>query len=363
MIAVVGLVAVFARICRFLVLRPRLREWQKAVHSWQSRQNQHKLDTAQKESNRQAKELSREADKMLRELAGQRAPNEDAAEGTQRDKSEPGGEGEGAGAKSGEPQDEDALDFDPLDVFGVEDVMDVGGGRPLFSNFAFEDWVMLSLRFELHLMAHSFARDTDDSDRPGMHIDHLAFYYSRYFQKVLSLGYYGASTVAQLLEMCRDTIEVRKNKVVASLVPDDLDSLGVFVMLTEESRRDRVLRIDCGDESARLKFAAPVPSAPPLPGAFAVVRPSLPAGAGSVQMGQLQMRPPPLPGGPGRPATGWPGAFQPPDPSMPPRPPPPAFQQPPMAGNFQPPPGAKLGAPPPPRPRPVWRSLRPARGP
>eukprot|EP00913_Durusdinium_trenchii_P029511 g27663.t1 len=63
--------------------------------------------------------------------------------------------------------DEDSktrVDLEQLDVFGVEDVTDVGG-EPLFAAFTFEDWTLMSLRYELHLMAHAFSKDSTDPDR------------------------------------------------------------------------------------------------------------------------------------------------------------------------------------------------------
>lgn len=57
-------------------------------------------------------------------------------------------------------------------------VKDIGTGEPLFCNFGFEakgvrsrsrmlqDWALLSLRFELHLLAHSFLHDCGDPERP-----------------------------------------------------------------------------------------------------------------------------------------------------------------------------------------------------
>ena len=36
-----------------------------------------------------------------------------------------------------------------LDVFAVDDINDTGNGEPLFSNFEFEDWALLGLRFEV----------------------------------------------------------------------------------------------------------------------------------------------------------------------------------------------------------------------
>merc|ERR1712187_1105158 len=58
-------------------------------------------------------------------------------------------------------------DVDEPDVDSVEDINDIGSGKPLYFSFAYEDWVLLSLRFELHLLAHAFKRDLNDPDRPG----------------------------------------------------------------------------------------------------------------------------------------------------------------------------------------------------
>eukprot|EP00439_Symbiodinium_sp_Y106_P045272 s5688_g5.t1 len=43
-------------------------------------------------------------------------------------------------------------------------------------------------------------------------------------------------------------------EVLEPQLPDDLESTNLFVMLTEESRRDRNRRIDMGDDSAKLKI-------------------------------------------------------------------------------------------------------------
>merc|ERR1719382_573232 len=93
-----------------------------------------------------------------------------------------------------EEEDDGKVDFEKLDVFGVEDIMDVGGGEPLFSCFGFEDWSMMSLRFEIHLLTHAFRRDVNDPDRVGIHLEHLQFYYSKYFKKQLNVRFYGVDT-------------------------------------------------------------------------------------------------------------------------------------------------------------------------
>jgi len=162
------------------------------------------------------------------------------------------------GEKPAEEQDpmkllEEELDRQELDIFGVDDVMDIGTGEPLFSSFAFEDWALLSLRFELHLLVHSFMRDCNDADRTGIHPDHLAFYYNKYYKKGLNPKSYGVENVEDLISMVRDTVIIVM-KVIESQLIDDLETNEVFLKLTEEARRERQRRLDSGDQTAQLKF-------------------------------------------------------------------------------------------------------------
>lgn len=152
---------------------------------------------------------------------------------------------------------EEEMEREDMDVFAVEDVGDVGTGEPLFSSFAFEDWAMLSLRFELHLLVHAFRHDCNDPERYGIHPDHLAFYYNKYYKKGLNPKNYGVENVEHLLELIKDTVVFSTNlKVVESQLTDDLESNEVFVKLTEENRRDRQRRVDAGDDTAILKFTS-----------------------------------------------------------------------------------------------------------
>merc|ERR1719454_936077 len=97
-----------------------------------------------------------------------------------------------AGRKLKEVKAEDEskeLDED-ADLDTIPDVNDVGNGKPLYLNFVYEDWVLLSLRFELHLLCHAFKRELDDPDRPGFTETHLAYYYSKYYKKSFDLKWY-----------------------------------------------------------------------------------------------------------------------------------------------------------------------------
>lgn len=151
-------------------------------------------------------------------------------------------------------------DFEHLDVFGVEDINDIGGGEPLYSAFQHEDWQMLSLRFELHLLSHAFRKDANDPDRSHVPFEHVAFYYNKYYRKPISAKTFGAETFEELLDLIRDAMVIVTHKglkVIESQLQEDLESLNIFAMLTEEHRRERARRVDMGDESAKLKMVTP----------------------------------------------------------------------------------------------------------
>jgi len=162
---------------------------------------------------------------------------------------------------------------DRFDVFGIEEVLDMDGdGVPLFASFAFEDWALLSLRFELHLVVHAFARDCKDPDRTGFPAEHLPYYYTKYFKRGLNPKAYGTDNVEELVELVGDTLIVC-DKILESQITDDLETNEVFVKLTEEARRDRSRRIQAGDATAQLKFSRNPPDA------FAVAAAQLKASA------------------------------------------------------------------------------------
>ncbi|CAE7458753.1 Hnrnpu [Symbiodinium pilosum] len=226
------------------------KEWQKVVQSYQTKHNIYKAAEAKKSAQLAAKEQA--------EKDGTELPLEALAALDESDK----------------------VDFDSLDVFGVEDVMDVGGGEPLFAAFTFEDWTLMSLRYELHLMAHAFRRDSHDPGRISVPVEHLAFYYQKYYKKALNIKFFGVDSCEELVSMVSDTVLITgKSKVLEPQLPDDLESTNLFVMLTEESRRDRNRRIDMGDDSAKLKIVASgQATATPQPRPFATtqIRPQWP---------------------------------------------------------------------------------------
>jgi len=212
----------------------QLTEWQKVLQEWQLKQKEFRQDP------------------MRREAAKVRAQKE-------REKKEKGDKRREEGSEALEEENEELEnqeDLAPVDIFAVKDVCDIGDGVPLFANFMFEDWALMSLRFELFLLLSAFKADVNDPDRPGMPEDHLPFYYNKYYMKALNTRFFGTSTTSELVAMVKDTIRIVEDSLLCTQLPDDQEPVSdIFVKLTEESRRDRQLRIDAGDETAKLRFS------------------------------------------------------------------------------------------------------------
>lgn len=118
---------------------------------------------------------------------------------------------------------------------------------------------MLTLRFELHLLVHSFRIDVDDAERPTFHENHLSFYYYRYFKKQLNVKSFGAESNIDLVKLVQDTVELDADKSVLDAQLAEDTPFEMFIRLTEDHRRERKHLCDCGDESAALKLSRPPP--------------------------------------------------------------------------------------------------------
>lgn len=154
-------------------------------------------------------------------------------------------------------EEEEVVDIETLEVFGIEDIFEVGGkpiNQPLFSQFGFEDWALLTLRFELNLLIHSFKKDVKDPERKEIHEDNIGFYYQKYFKKGLNPAFFGVKGLKELLKFFDDTIKVSDKKVLETFLPGDSETFNVFILLAEEARRDRSRRIDMGQEEAKINM-------------------------------------------------------------------------------------------------------------
>merc|ERR1719343_756618 len=140
--------------------------------------------------------------------------------------------------------------------------MDIGNGEPLFAKFTSEDWALLSLRFELHLLVHAFRRDLSDPDCTSFVETHLAFYYNKYYKKQLVPKHFACNSFAELVQLVKDTVEISSHNNALVYKQADDTPMSNFVKLTEDHRRDRQRRLDAGDETAMLKFQRPSPAPP-----------------------------------------------------------------------------------------------------
>ncbi|CAJ1406374.1 unnamed protein product [Effrenium voratum] len=155
-----------------------------------------------------------------------------------------------------EPKDS-PQNCDEADVWKLEDPMDIGTGEPLFSKFSWEDWMLLELRVQLHLLVHGYKHCMKDPQRVSFHESHTQFYYEAFYKRALSLKQYGVDSVLELLQMVKDTMEVLKNSVLDPQLSEDTP-LENFLRLTEDARRLRLRRLDAG-EDGQLKLVRPAP--------------------------------------------------------------------------------------------------------
>lgn len=214
--------------------------WKKALQEWKKKQHEFK-DPVKRKYAQKKKE-----DELKKK---QQEEGADAADADQEE-------------TKAEPMDITVADDD---VPSVEDVADIGNGKPLFSDFVYEDWVLLSTCFELHLLIHSFRKDLDDPDRPGFREPHLPYYYEKYFKKSFSLKNFGFESLVDFLELIEDAVGIgSESGLLEAKLPVDT-SHAQFMKMAEQGRRDRARRVDAGDETAQLKFKRPTPPPPSYP--------------------------------------------------------------------------------------------------
>lgn len=237
--------------------------WQKVLSHWQAKVPEYKSKLVKKAQAKQAKENKKKmaeakaaAEKAKKEAEKAEAKEEEKDEEVKEEEEK----AEAMEVDEEEEEEEEEADFEGVDIFGVEEVDDIGGGTPLYKEFAHEDWALMSLSFELHLMAHAFKKDCDDPDRKGIVLEHLAFYYQKYYGKQLNLKSYGIENEAQLVDLAKDCVFINKDKVLESLLDEEIEYPQVFVKIAEEGRRHRALLVDMGDESAKLKITHAVSS-------------------------------------------------------------------------------------------------------
>jgi len=143
----------------------------------------------------------------------------------------------------------------------IVDPLHAGGenGQPLYADFLNEDWSLLSWRYQLHLLLHSFAEDAGAKDvhLAGIPVDHVPMYFNTYFNsRKFSPKFLGCAGLEQVVELMDDLIKIEtsgKQRFLSPLLDKETEVIA-FVKKVEECREDRVRRMEAGDESARLNF-------------------------------------------------------------------------------------------------------------
>jgi len=236
----------------------QLREWQRLIQSWRRAQSDHK-EVARKAS----QDKGPDAKRARKEDEGNDKTDRDNQEEENANEEEAKAEADGDAEKGDKEIKPDAAEAPAAeqDPFLVDDVCNVGAGKPLFADFVFEDWEMMKLRFELHALTHGFRKDVNDAERPSFHESHLQFYYNIYFRSQLSPSKFSAKNAADLVELVADTVQLpmKGPAVLQTQLSEDAPP-DLFVKLTESDRRRRKMRLDLGDESAQLRIQRPPPA-------------------------------------------------------------------------------------------------------
>jgi len=219
-------------------------EWNKITTEWKRKQHE-----ARDKIRRRKDEAAKRSEKK----------SEDNGDGFDADEQH---KEDGEPEDSGEVKQDDEnidVDLESLEIMEVKDILDVGGGKPLFYDFVYEDWTLLNLRFEFHLLLHAFRHDLDDEDRPSFPVKDLCYYYEKYYGKSFNIKQYGLETHADMLALIKDSIaEDSESGLLTAPLPDDTP-FDKFVLYTEDHRQERQRCIDAGDETANLKFSRPSP--------------------------------------------------------------------------------------------------------
>lgn len=145
-----------------------------------------------------------------------------------------------------------------LEISSDEDLHKLdGAGAPIYALFKPEDWTLLQWRYELHLLVQAFVSDVDDAEHTGVPTEHLAHYFKVYYKRPFHPRDLNCSKISGVVELMSETFSIddgAKRKPLLTKFARDTQIVA-FVKVVEEARRDRLRRIEAGDESARLKLA------------------------------------------------------------------------------------------------------------
>eukprot|EP00397_Hematodinium_sp_SG-2012_P017401 GEMP01017792.1.p1 GENE.GEMP01017792.1~~GEMP01017792.1.p1 ORF type:complete len:658 (+),score=204.29 GEMP01017792.1:92-2065(+) len=124
-----------------------------------------------------------------------------------------------------------------------------------YAEFQDEDYMLVTLRAEVHYLLHAFKADVNDDNRLGFATDHFAHYFKLYTHRGFDMGTFRFGKVADMLELISDVLEINEKKLMLPVLDKDADPI-TFFEFAETARKDRQDRLDAGDENSALKFSA-----------------------------------------------------------------------------------------------------------
>jgi len=160
--------------------------------------------------------------------------------------------------------------LDTVDVFGCDDIYEIGGKpiqMPLFAEFAIEDWALMGLRFEMNLLVNAYKKDVKDPERLEIHEDNISYYYQKYFKKNLNAAFFGRKSINDLLRFLGDTLTINNKKILETFLPAEFETFNIFVLLAEDTEIARccspLCRLSHLQTNAMAYNGSPVWSPPP----------------------------------------------------------------------------------------------------
>jgi len=126
-----------------------------------------------------------------------------------------------------------------------------------YKDFSKEDWLLAELQCRIHAVIHAFKEDVNDPERPSFALSNLV-HYAKMYAKPVNPAFYGVESVEQFEELIPGSWIIQDEMLVSAHEKDvDFD---VFFKLCKEEREARAMRLEAGDEAAKLTFASNHPS-------------------------------------------------------------------------------------------------------
>lgn len=214
---------------------------------------------AQWQRDQDAKKAARQAKKEAaeKEKAAKKESGEEAEKAAEKGEGEDSAEKEKAVEEEKKEENEEEDDPEPPQAM---------------TEFSEEDWMLATLRAEMHAVMWAFKNDVNDEERLSFASIHFPYYYQLYTGKsfATTLNNFACKTLEEITRLvpeickhtaCMDEFALRKEKnqlieeydLIFPALPIDTDMLKLIEM-TDECRQNRTDRLDAGDENAALHF-------------------------------------------------------------------------------------------------------------